>query len=76
MRCTDKGAQTFNYAIKRPRMHFSVCTVGQAYAAAMQQRLRGPGITINAKLFDTHFKIINSDEQLVIPCNKQRNSPA
>jgi hypothetical protein len=40
----------------------------------MQQRLRGPGITINAKLYDTHFKIINSDEQLVIPCNKQRLS--
>ena len=40
----------------------------------MQQRLRGPGITINAKLFDTHFKIVKSDEQLVIPCNKQRLS--
>jgi len=76
MRCTDKSSddKTFDYAIKRPRMHFSVCTVGQAYAAAMQQRLRGPGITINAKLFDTHFKIIKGDEQLVIPCNKQRLS--
>jgi hypothetical protein len=74
MRCTDKGSATFDYAIRRPRMHFSVCTVGQAYAAAMQQRLRGPGITINAKLYDTHFKILSSDEQLVIPCNKQRLS--
>ena len=74
MRCTDKGTDNFDYAIKRPRMHFSVCTVGQAYAAAMAQRLRGPGITINAKLFDTHFKIIDSDEQIVIPCNKQRLS--
>ena len=74
MRCTDKGDLNFDYAIKRPRMHFSVCTVGQAYAAAMAQRVRGPGITINAKLFDTHFKIIDSDEQIVIPCNKQRLS--
>jgi hypothetical protein len=74
IRCTDKGLPAFDYAIKRPRMHFSVCTVGQAYAAAMQQRLRGPGITINAKLYDTYFKIISSDEQLVIPCNKQRLS--
>ena len=74
MRCTDKGDINFDYAIKKPRMHFSVCTVGQAYASAMQQRLRGPGITINAKLFDTHFKIIDSDEQIVIPCNKQRLS--
>ena len=74
MRCTDKGAAAFDYAIKRPRMHFSVCTCGQAYASAMQQRLRGPGITINMKLFDTFFQIINSDKQIVIPSNKQRLS--
>jgi len=74
MRCTDKGAATFDYAIRRPRMHFSVCTCGQAYASAMQQRLRGPGITINMKLYDTFFQIINSDKQIVIPSNKQRLS--
>ncbi len=74
MRCTDKGAATFDYVIKRPRMHFSVCTCGQAYASAMQQRLRGPGITLNMKLYDTFFQIINSDKQIVIPSNKQRLS--
>jgi len=73
-RCTDKGGVAFDYAIKRPRMHFSVCTCGQAYASAMQQRLRGPGITINMKLYDTFFQIINSDKQIVIPSNKQRLS--
>ena len=74
MRCTDKGATTFDYAIKRPRMVFSVCTCGQAYASAMQQRLRGPGVTINMKLFDTFFQIIKEDKQIVIPSNKQRLS--
>jgi len=74
MRCTDKGSNNFDYAIKRPRMHFNVCTCGQAYASAMQARLRGPGITINAKLTDTYFQIINSDKQIVIPSNKQRLS--
>ena len=74
MRATDKGDATFDYVIKKPRMHFSVCTCGQAYASAMQQRLRGPGITINAKLFDTFFQVINSDKQIVIPSNKQRLS--
>ena len=74
MRCTDKGDNDFDYAIKRPRMHFSVCTCGQAYASAMQQRLRGPGITLNMKLFDTFFQIIKEDKQIVIPSNKQRLS--
>ena len=74
MRCTDKGEATFDYAIKRPRMVFSVCTCGQAYASAMQQRLRGPGITINMKLFDTFFQIVKTDKQIVIPSNKQRLS--
>jgi len=74
MRCTDKGTNDFDYAIRHPRMHFSVCTCGQAYASAMQQRLRGAGITINMKLFDTFFQIIKSDKQIVIPSNKQRLS--
>ena len=74
MRCTDKGGAGFDYAVKRPRMHFNVCTCGQAYASAMQQRLRGPGITINAKLYDTFFQIVSSDKQIVIPSNKQRLS--
>jgi hypothetical protein len=73
-RATDKGLVDFDYVVKRPRMHFQVCSVGQAYANAMQARLRGPGITINAKLFDTFFQIINSDKQIVIPSNKQRLS--
>jgi hypothetical protein len=75
LRCTDKGgAAGFDYAIRRPRMHFSVCTCGQAYASAMQQRLRGPGITLNMKLYDTFFQIIKGDKQIVIPSNKQRLS--
>ena len=40
----------------------------------MQQRLRGPGITLNCKMFDTYFKIIQNDHQIVIPSNKQRLS--
>ena len=74
VRCTDKAGASFDYAIKRPRMVFSVCTCGQAYASAMQQRLRGPGVTINMKLYDTFFQIINGDKQIVIPSNKQRLS--
>ena len=74
LRCTDKAVAGFDYVIKRPRMHFSVCTCGQAYASALQQRLRGPGITLNMKLYDTFFQIINSDKQIVIPSNKQRLS--
>ena len=52
----------------------NVCSVGQAYASAMQQRLRGPGITLNVKMFDTFFQIISQDKQIVIPSNKQRLS--
>jgi len=75
LRCTDKAdANTFDYVIKKPRMHFSACTCGQAYASAMQQRLRGPGITLNMKLYDTFFQIIGGDKQIVIPSNKQRLS--
>ena len=74
LRCTDKAVAGFDYVIKRPRMHFSVCTCGQAYASALQQRLRGPGITLNMKLYDTFFQIINNDKQIVIPSNKQRLS--
>jgi len=48
--------------------------VGQAYASAMLQRLRGPGITLNCKMFDTFFQIIDNDKQIVIPSNKQRLS--
>ena len=68
------GLSAFNYVIRRPRMHMVVCSVGQAYASAMQQRLRGPGITINVKMFDVYFQIINGDRQIVIPSNKQRLS--
>ena len=64
----------FDYQITRPRLHMNVCSVGQAYASAMLQRLRGPGITLNCKMFDTFFQIITSDKQIVIPSNKQRLS--
>ena len=73
-RATDNALHPFSYTIKRPRLYMNVCSVGQSYASAMQSRLRGPGITINAKLFDTYFQIIDSDKQLVIPSNKQRLS--
>lgn len=74
-RATDSGiGGDFNYEIKRPRLHMNVCSVGQAYASAMQQRLRGPGITLNCKMFDTYFQIIKNDKQIVIPSNKQRLS--
>ena len=74
-RATDSSAVgNFDYEISRPRMHMNVCTVGQAYASAMQQRLRGPGITLNVKMFDTFFQIIQGDRQIVIPSNKQRLS--
>ena len=75
-RCCDKqqGADNFDYEIRRPRMRMQVCSVGQAYASAMTQRLRGPGITLNCKMFDTYFQIINEDRQIVIPSNKQRLS--
>ena len=39
----------------------------------MFQRLRGPGITLNVKMFDTFFQIIQHDKQIVIPSNKQRS---
>ena len=73
---TNDGAagRNFEYEIQRPRMHLNVCSVGQAYASAMQSRLRGPGITLNCKMFDTFFQIITSDKQIVIPSNKQRLS--
>ena len=78
LRCTDslqtKPGRNFDYMITRPRLHMNVCSVGQAYASAMQQRLRGPGITLNCKMFDTFFQIISSDKQIVIPSNKQRLS--
>ena len=74
VRATDNSLSTFSYEIRRPRLYMNVCSVGQSYASAMQSRLRGPGITINAKLFDTYFQIINSDKQLVISSNKQRLS--
>ena len=64
----------FDYQITRPRLHMNVCSVGQAYASAMLQRLRGPGITLNCKMFDTFFQIITGDKQIVIPSNKQRLS--
>jgi len=73
-RATDNSYGNFNYEIQRPRLHMNVCSVGQAYASAMQQRLRGPGITLNVKMFDTFFQIINGDKQIVIPSNKQRLS--
>jgi len=64
----------FDYEISRPRMHINVCSVGQAYASAMGSRLRGPGITLNCKMFDTFFQLITGDKQIVIPSNKQRLS--
>ena len=75
-RATDnvQNNRSFDYQIKRPRLHMNVCSVGQAYASAMLQRLRGPGITLNCKMFDTFFQIITSDKQIVIPSNKQRLS--
>ena len=77
-RATDSLQQTavrhFDYEITRPRLHMNVCSVGQAYASAMAQRLRGPGLTLNCKMFDTFFQIISTDKQIVIPSNKQRLS--
>lgn len=75
-RATDQGGVEgqFGYTIKRPRLHMNVCSVGQAYASAMAQRLRGPGLTLNCKMFDTFFSIISTDKQIVIPSNKQRLS--
>ena len=77
-RATDSlgtvAGRVFDYTIQRPRLHMNVCSVGQAYASAMQQRLRGPGITLNTKMFDTFFQIITTDKQIVIPSNKQRLS--
>jgi hypothetical protein len=76
LRATDslQVAGLFDYEITRPRLHMNVCSVGQAYASAMQSRLRGPGITLNCKMFDTYFQIIRGDKQIVIPSNKQRLS--
>ena len=68
------AATGFDYSIQKPRMHFEVCSVGQAYASALQQRLRGPGVTLNCKMFDTFFQIVKNDKQIVIPSNKQRLS--
>ena len=75
-RATDQGGVVgnFGYTITRPRLHMNVCSVGQAYASAMAQRLRGPGLTLNCKMFDTFFQIISTDKQIVIPSNKQRLS--
>ena len=75
-RATDQGGVVgnFGYTISRPRLHMNVCSVGQAYASAMAQRLRGPGLTLNCKMFDTFFQIISTDKQIVIPSNKQRLS--
>ena len=77
-RATDNlgtiALRSFDYKITRPRLHMNVCSVGQAYASAMQQRLRGPGITLNTRMYDTFFQIINNDKQIVIPSNKQRLS--
>ena len=72
--CDNAQLDTFDYEISRPRMHINVCSVGQAYASAMQSRLRGPGITLNCKMFDTFFQLIKTDKQIVIPSNKQRLS--
>ena len=77
-RATDslgtKNGRNFDYEITRPRLHMNVCSVGQAYASALGQRLRGPGLTLNCKMFDTFFQIISTDKQIVIPSNKQRLS--
>ena len=51
-----------NYTITRPRMHCQMLSVSQATAAAFRQRLRGPGITINYKAWDTFFQIIKTDK--------------
>ena len=43
-------------------------------AAAFRQRMRGPGITLNYKAWDTFFQIITTSKQIVVPSNKQRLS--
>ena len=75
-RATDSNnlVERFDYKITRPRMHFDVCSVGQSYASALQSRLRGPGLTLNCKMFDTFFQVITGDKQIVVPSNKQRLS--
>ena len=40
----------------------------------MRQRLRGPGITLNYKSWDTFFQIVTTSKQIVVPSNKQRLS--
>ena len=71
-RISDKGLTGFE--IKKARMHVQMLSVSQAYAAAMRQRLRGPGITLNYKSWDTFFQIVTGDKQIVVPSNKQRLS--
>ena len=36
--------------------------------------MRGPGLTLNYKAWDTFFSIIDTDKQIVVPSNKQRLS--
>ena len=71
-RCSHKGMTRFQ--ITRPRLHCQMLSVSQATAAAFRQRMRGPGITLNYKAWDTFFQIINNDTQIVVPSNKQRLS--
>ena len=67
-RATNKGMT--GYTISRPRMHCQMISVNQATAAAYRQRMRGPGITLNYKSWDTWFSIITNSTQLVVPSNK------
>ncbi len=71
-RCSHKGMD--NFIIRKPRMHCQMLSVSQATAAAFRQRMRGPGITLNYKAWDTFFQIIDTDKQIVVPSNKQRLS--
>ena len=36
--------------------------------------MRGPGITLNYKAWDTFFQIVSNNKQIVVPSNKQRLS--
>ena len=71
-RCSNKGMT--GYTISRPRMHCQMLSVSQATAAAFRQRMRGPGITLNYKAWDTFFQIVDNSRQIVVPSNKQRLS--
>ena len=59
-RASHKGMT--GYTIRRPRLHCQMLSVSQATAAAFRQRMRGPGITLNYKAWDTFFQIVRTDK--------------